>query len=244
MLVGNVCLSPFMPWQNKQKTKHATEAGQEPGVFFLWLFFFLFMVFCVCLFACLLVFPVCVFFTQEIYLVLYFPSNILPNSYRQPSYILNAVIGEVAGLSLHMTWEEHSSARCAGAPCRNRSPQKPWHPPTCSPHAVWKGVQRERQKMKKKKVPVALSGEGVKKANRNQQPTKDKHSTKKLQGKFKHWGPHSRKLVTWVTSWNFTAKYPFFFLIWKDKLLAFLNNFNMFNGWKLSSNCSAYWIKC
>lgn len=46
---------------------------------------------------------------------------------------------------------------------------------------------------------MALSGEGVKKANRNQQPTKDKHSTKKLQGKFKHWGPHSRKLVTWVT---------------------------------------------
>ena len=36
---------------------------------------------------------------------------------------------------------------------------------------------------------------------------------------------------------------PFFFLIWKDKLLAFLNNFNMFNGWKLNSNCSAPWIK-
>lgn len=60
--------------------------------------------------------------------------------------------------------------------------------------------RRQEGRKQEKKVRVVLSREGVKKTNRNQQLTKDKHSTKKLQGKFKHWGPHSRKLVTWVTS--------------------------------------------
>lgn len=219
MLVGNVCLPRSCHDKTSKQIKLTTKGGQEPRGFFV------------------------LFFSQEIYLVLYFPSNILPNSYGQPDYVLSAVIGKTAGLSPQTTWEEHSSERCAGAPCRNQSLQKPQHPQP-GVHMHREREHREKGRKWKKKVPVALSGEGVKKANRNQQPTKDKHSTKKLQGKFKHWGPHSRKLVTWVTSWNFTAKYPFFFLIWKDKLLAFLNNFNMFNGWKLSSNCSAYWIKC
>lgn len=210
---------------NTNKTHQETRSGTPTGFFVV--FFFL-------------------FFSRVICLVLYFQSSILPNSFRQPSYLLSAAVGEVAELSPQMTREEHSRARCAEMPRRNQSPPKNHRTPDLEPlvYGRWERQQREEGRKPKKKVLVALSGEGVKKTNSNQQPTKDKHSTKKLQGKFKHWGPHSRKLVTWVTSWNFTAKYPFFFLIWKDKLLAFLNNFNMFNGWKLSSNCSAYWIKC
>lgn len=104
MLVGNACLPHSCHDKTSKQIKLTTKGGQEPrGVF-------------------------CGFFSQEIYLVLYFPSNILPNSYGQPDYVLSAVIGKTAGLSLQTTWEEHSSERCAGAPCRNQSLQKPQHP--------------------------------------------------------------------------------------------------------------------
>lgn len=83
---------------------------------------------------------------------------------------------------------------------QEQEPPKAMAPPNLQSTCSVKGSTERKAENEKKKVPVALSGEGVKKANRNQQPTKDKHSTKKLQGKFKHWGPHSRKLVTWVTS--------------------------------------------
>lgn len=65
-------------------------------------------------------------------------------------------------------------------------------------HMAFEREQREERAKSKNKVLVALFGEGVK--TTEAEPTRDKHSTKKLQGKFKHWGPRSRKLVTWVTS--------------------------------------------
>jgi len=66
-------------------------------------------------------------------------------------------------------------------------------------HGVKESKERKAENQNSRSVWLCLERE-LKKTNGNQQPTKDKHSTKKLQGKFKHWGPHSRKLVTWVTS--------------------------------------------
>lgn len=206
-----------MPWQNKQTIKPHQELRSEPYRGFF-----------------------CVFSSRAICLV--FAKHRSARSLQTNRTPAPSTGREVAEPSVRATGEEQGVQKhraAIGAPQSHRTPVP--QPPV--------RVQREREQREgsgkpRRRSALALSGEGVKKTNRNQPPPKDKHSTEKLQGKFKHWGPRSRKLVTWVTSWNFTAKYPFFFLIWKDKLLAFLNNFSMFNGWKLSSNCSAYWIKC
>lgn len=99
--------------------------------------------------------------------MLYFPSSILSNSYRQLGYIFNAVVDKVAGLSLQMTLEEHSSARCTGAPCRNQSPQKDSTPNLDSTCSVKKSTERKGENEKRRSLWLCLERELKKQTETN-----------------------------------------------------------------------------